>query len=116
MRQSGAFVAGSDCQGSWTVCGKILRKVGAEISDHLIHGISVEHQECRVVPNTVQTPLNTFLTDVVICKFSHKSFHCRLLGFDGLLNFCSGSSLVNNCSGGGNNVGTFQQSQTVNRL
>ena len=91
--QSGPLVPGPDGQGSGAVGGKISGEVGGEITNHLVDRVSVEHQEGRVVPNAVETPLNVLLTDVIVGILSNESLHGGFLAFYCLLDLSSSSPL-----------------------
>ena len=132
--QSGPLVAGPDGQGPGTVGGKISGEVGGEITDHLVHRVSVEHQEGRVVSDAVEAPLNVFLTDVIVGILSHESLHGGFLAFYSLLDLRPGSPLemskwvnlgsspqcnlylVDNGSSRRDSIGVFEQAETIGRL
>ena len=108
--QSGPLVTGPDGQGTRAVAGKISGEVGGEITNHLVHRVSVEHQEGRVVSDAafeffyllkyfnfsnqpVETPLDVFLTDVIVGILSNESLHGGFLAFYCLLDLSSRSPL-----------------------
>ena len=70
--QTGALVARPDGQGPGTVSRKIWGEVGCEVTNHLVHWVSVEHEEGGVVPDAVETPLYVLLTHIIIGELSDK--------------------------------------------
>ena len=149
--QSRPLVAGPDGQGPGAVGGKISGEVGGEITDHLVHRVSVEHQEGRVVSDAafeffyllkyfnfsnqpVETPLDVFLTDVIVGILSHESLHGGFLAFYSLLDLGPSSPLemskwvnlgsspqcnlylVDNGSSRRDSIGVFEQAKTIGRL